>query len=395
VGFGEVACVPPFAFVEVEVPAGTSLAAVARAAGARPDVVESLNPHLVRGRTPPDRSASRVRVPPGTAAPCVAALEKARAGTDKLDTWVVRFGETLDDIARARGISVRELRKLNAVKDSAELRAGMSIVVPKSKPAAGKDGEKEAGGAAGAGDTNAEGDDTIIVAVPDRAFGFEGRERVFYRTRDGDNLEEIADAFGVRAEELVEWNNVDPGARLHPKMVLQIFVRKDFDPAGIMLLDAAKVRVVTLGSEEFLELETARRGKKRLYYTAKAGDTLAKLGRRYGLTPGDLARINRFSYNTELREGDRVVVYSPTGDAPREVSRGLTPEKKRPERRDVSSAPATATKPKPVAAERTTASARDPKKPGSKPPVATGKSIAATSKSTAPPAKSGAPAKKK
>ena len=105
-------------------------------------------------------------------------------------------------------------------------------------------------------------------------------------------------------------------------MVLQIFVRKDFDPAGVMLLDPAKVRVVTLGSEEFLELETARRGKKRLYYTAKGGDTLAKLGRRYGLTPGDLARINRFSYNTELHEGDRVVVYSPTGDAPREHDDG-------------------------------------------------------------------------
>jgi membrane-bound lytic murein transglycosylase D len=99
-----------------------------------------------------------------------------------------------------------------------------------------------------------------------------------------------------------------------------------------MLLDPAKVRVVTLGSEEFLELETARRGKKRLYYTAKGGDTLVKLGRRYGLTPGDLARINRFSYNTELHEGDRVVVYSPTGDAPRERAMGMTPGSKRPER---------------------------------------------------------------
>jgi membrane-bound lytic murein transglycosylase D len=117
-------------------------------------------------------------------------------------------------------------------------------------------------------------------------------------------------------------------------------VRKDFDPAGVLLLDPTKVRVVTLGSEEFLQLETARRGKKRLFYSAKAGDTLAKLGRRYGLTPGDLARINRFSYNTELREGDRVVVYSPTGDAPHEVTRGMTPGEKRPGR---ATAAATAT----------------------------------------------------
>src|SRR6185437_13825668 len=115
-------------------------------------------------------------------------------------------------------------------------------------------------------------------------------------------------------------------------MVLQIYVRKDFDPAGVLLLDPAKVRVVTCGSEEFLALEAARRGRKRLYYSAKAGDTLAKLGRRYGLTPGDLARINRFSYNTELHEGDRIVVYSPTGEAPRDVTHGMTPGEKRPGR---------------------------------------------------------------
>jgi membrane-bound lytic murein transglycosylase D len=202
-------------------------------------------------------------------------------------------------------------------------------------------------------------DDSVLVAVPDRSFSYEGRERVFYRARDGDSLDEIADAFGVRGEELIEWNNVDPGAKLHPRMVLQIFVRKDFDPAGVMLLDPTKVRVVTLGSEEFLELETARRGKKRLYYTAKGGDTLVKLGRRYGLTPGDLARINRFSYNTELHEGDRVVVYSPTGDVPHERTMGMTPGKKRPERAAPAAAhpPAAAKKKPPTAVAKTDAKA--------------------------------------
>jgi LysM repeat protein len=116
-------------------------------------------------------------------------------------------------------------------------------------------------------------------------------------------------------------------------MVRQVFVRKDFDPSSVMLLDPSHVRVVTLGSEEFLQLETARRGKKRLMYTCRSGDTLAKLGRRYGLTPGDLARINRFSYNTELHEGDHIVVYSPTGEPIHEVTRGMTPGERRPERK--------------------------------------------------------------
>jgi membrane-bound lytic murein transglycosylase D len=336
-GFTDVAADGPFSYEEVDVPAGTTFAAVARAAATRVEAVEALNPELVRGRTPPDRGVTRVRVPSGTAVTFAAGFEKSRTAADKLDVVVLRFGETLDDVARARGAPVRELRRLNTVKDSSELRAGMPIVVPRRM--AGKEGTKDSakdGAKDGERPSTRDGasdepDDSIVVAVPDRAFAYEGRERVFYRTRDGDDLDAIADAFGVRGEDLVDWNNLDPGAKLHPKMVLQIFVRKDFDPAGVVLVDASKVRVVTLGSEEFLELETARRGKKRLTYTAKPGDTLAKLGRRYGLTPGDLARINRFSTNTELHEGDRIVVYSPTGDAPHETTMGLTP-KKRPDR---------------------------------------------------------------
>jgi membrane-bound lytic murein transglycosylase D len=338
-GYAEVSPDAPFAYEEVDVPAGTSLATVARAAGTKSEVIEALNPQLQRDRTPPDRGVTKVRLPPGTSATYAASFDKTRNGADKLETVVLRFGETLEDVGRAHGASAKEIRKLNGVRDSVELRGGMAIMVPRRAPkeravkdAPSAEGEtvddstdKDAAAAGG-------GDSSIIVAVPDRSFGYDGRERVFYRTRDGDGLDEIADVFGVRPEDLVEWNNLDPDAKLHPRMVLQIFVRKDFDPAGVLLLDPAQVRVVTLGSEEFLQLETARRGKKRLFYIAKPGDTLAKLGRRYGLTPGDLARINRFSYNTELHEGDRVVVYSPTGDAPREVTMGMTPGKKRSER---------------------------------------------------------------
>jgi len=301
---------------------------VARAAGTKQDVVESLNPDLVRDRTPPDRGTVKVRLPPGTASAYIASFDKTRDG-DKVETVVLRFGETLDDVARAHGTTAKQLRKLNGVKDSVELRGGTAIVVPRAAGAAVAKNDNKP-------DSDKTGDDddtTTLVAVPDRSFNYDGRERVFYRTRDGDGLDEVADVFGVRAEDLVEWNNLDPAAKLHPGMVLQVFVRKDFDPSAVMLLDPGHVRVVTLGSEEFLELQTARRGKKRLLYTCKAGDTLAKLGRRYGLTPGDLARINRFSYNTELHDGDRIVVYSPTGEPIHEVTRGMTPGERRPERK--------------------------------------------------------------
>ena len=328
-GFGDVVLDPPFAYDAVTAPAGTALATVARAAGTKLDVIQALNPHLVRDRVPPGRTVEPVRVPPGTAAGYAEALEAASGPGDRMDTVVLRFGETIDDVARARRIAPRELRRLNGVKDGGELRAGVTVLVPRrgTTPPAGS-------GSPGPGEQPAEAsplavDEPVIVAVPDRVFSYEGRERVFYRTRDGDSLEEIGEVFGVRVDDLLEWNNLDGGAKLHPNMVLQMFVRRDFDPTGVVLLDAARVRVVTLGSDEFLELEAARRGKKRLFYQCKTGDTLARVGRRYGLTPGDLARINRFSYNSELRDGQRIVVYSPVGEPPREVSMGMSAANKR------------------------------------------------------------------
>jgi membrane-bound lytic murein transglycosylase D len=305
-GFADVPSDPPWTFDTVEVPAGTALTSLARAAGARPEVMEALNPELVRGRTPPDRGPSAVRIPAGSAELFTQAVSTVRSAGDRFEPMLLRFGETLDDVARARGVNPRELRRINGVSDTSELRGGTTILVP-TKP-----GTPVA--------TTTEEDDTILVAVPDRVSHTEGREAVFYRTRDGDTLEEVADAFSVSVDNLLEWNNIDAAAKLQPRLVLRVFVRKDFDRAGVMLLDPDKLRVVTLGSEEFLALEAARRGKTRLQYTARPGDTLAKIAKRYGLSPGDLARINRLSATTELGDGQKIIVYSPTPTLPREIT---------------------------------------------------------------------------
>jgi soluble lytic murein transglycosylase-like protein len=61
-GFGGVDGDAPLAYREVVAPGGTSLERVARWAGAPESVVAALNPHLVRGQTPPGRRWP-VRVP--------------------------------------------------------------------------------------------------------------------------------------------------------------------------------------------------------------------------------------------------------------------------------------------------------------------------------------------
>jgi membrane-bound lytic murein transglycosylase D len=313
-GFDSIAQDAPWEFDRVEVSSGISFASLARAAGTKPDVIEDLNPEYISGRVPPDRPTVVLRVPLGSANVFAKAAADARVG-ERAQSLVLRFGETLDDVAKARGCSVRELKRLNAVTDTAELRGGMTILVPARTATAVPAAPAASGDSA---------DDTILVAVPDRAFAYQGRERVFYRTRDGDTLADIAAVFDVTPDNIVEWNNIDPEAKLQPKLIFQLFVREGFDRANVMLLDLDKVRVVTLGSEEFLELEAARRGKTRLFYSARASDTLAKIAKRYGLTPGDLARVNRLSATSELTEGQKVVVYSPTPELPKEITAKVT-----------------------------------------------------------------------
>jgi membrane-bound lytic murein transglycosylase D len=320
-GFGDVAGDAPWAYDTIQVPAGTSFAALARGAGTRPEVIEALNPELLRERVPPDRGPSMVRIPLGSSNLYAQSIMQLRNSSERTEFVVLRFGETLDSVAKARGVSVRELKRLNGINDTADLKGGTTILVP-----------ARGGAPAPVANTTEEPDDTILVAVPERAAGSNGRERVFYRTREGDTLDEIADVFHVTNDELVAWNNLDPDAKLQPKLVLQIFVREGFDTTSVVLLNPDKVRVVTLGSQEFLDLEAARRGKTRLQYTARAGDTLAKIAKRYGLAPGDLARINRLSATNELNEGQKVVVYSPTPELPKEIteSHNATPKKPTP-----------------------------------------------------------------
>jgi hypothetical protein len=72
-GFHDLQYEEPLAFEEVVVPGGTSLADVARIAGVGTGVVEDLNPHFLRGQTPPDRRMA-VRVPVGQQQQVAAAL---------------------------------------------------------------------------------------------------------------------------------------------------------------------------------------------------------------------------------------------------------------------------------------------------------------------------------
>jgi len=315
-GYDDVAPDAPYAFDRVTVPSSTSVAAMAKAAGVSTAEIVALNPELRRNRTPPEPWPARV--PHGTGPRFEAAWEHNR---ELVKPFVVRFGERLDDIAAENGASVRELRALNGIDDSAEVRPGLTLVVP--------DGRKP---------LSPPPCDTTIVAVPDKDEVVAGRKRIFYRTLPQDSPTEIAAFFKIKPTELARWNNVDLDAKLASNMVLQLWVTPDFDTSKAALVDASRVRVVTVGSPEFFDLVEGRRGRKRLTYVVRKGDDLKRIGKKFNLTVADLERINRFgAAHTDLVVGQRLTVYVPMTAAEKAKAAcaltpgGLAPEPKEPE----------------------------------------------------------------
>ncbi len=310
-GMDKLKVLPPESWEEVSVPASMSLALIARAAGASEADVKRLNPHLRRGRTPPGEAGYVVRVPVGTKAETQRRIVELQTEWANHDAYVVAHGERFEDVATTFGISTSALRRLNGVEHESEITGGTVLVVPRiSAEQRAKNQAKARSKLLGSGIDQKDGE-SLIVPVPDKDFVLDGKQRVFYRVVTSDSLRTVAKAFGVSTEKLREWNGLDDDAKLHPKMVLMVWVSPTFDAEAhkVALLDESQLVIVTRGSPEHLDLAESRTGRVRVEYVAKGKEKLSDIAKRYGMGSHDLARINRISYDTTLSKGDSIIVY--------------------------------------------------------------------------------------
>ena len=299
---------PAVTFDKVAVSSGVSLQAVAAASSAGVAAIEALNPQLIARRTPPlplggkEPPRWEVRVPAGVGARAARSMPKVLEAEPKLERYLVRWGESLDDIAAFRGVTRGSLQALNGVRTGEAPRPGTLLFVP-ALPGTGT---------AAAENLLAEGPSARpLIVAPAQRFSYDDRRRVFYRVVLGDVLRDVASALGVRVDELCRWNRVDPGATLHEGMTLQAYLPRTRRPQGVFLLDEVDARVLEVGSDEFFAHFEGLKGRKRVELVAKEGDTFAALSRRYGLSAGMLERINHRSRTSPVRPGDRLVVYVP------------------------------------------------------------------------------------
>ncbi|MBW2730933.1 MAG: transglycosylase SLT domain-containing protein [Deltaproteobacteria bacterium] len=294
-GFSDVQPDAALSFDLVSAPRSLTLAQLARASGASIKTLQTLNPELRRGRTPPSKR-SWVRVPTGSTKRFYASL--GALGKLRYRPYAVVAGESLASIARRHRTSTSTLRRINGLRSEREVRPGLVLLVP-ARPRAHSTAKQ-----------NKAPQEPQIIALPPRGpTELEGRKRVFYRVVLGDTLAEIGQRLGVSADELARWNDVDRSARLISQMVLQAFITADQDVSGIRLLHGRDIKIVLTGGQEFLELHESRRGRRRVIYTVRKGDTLQRISRRFKLSVGSLARINRFSRSHKVQQGEKVTLY--------------------------------------------------------------------------------------
>jgi membrane-bound lytic murein transglycosylase D len=316
-GIGDVAPEPPESFDTVLVGPGTPLDAVARAAGVSIESIEAMNPQYLAGRTPPSvpgqRAPSyRVRVPSGRGKTATQSLALAPSELDGVVTYVVRAGDTAETIALAAGTNEAKVRALNRIGSQEVLAAGTVMLVPQQdrRPL----------------EPEAPREDVVVVSK--RIAAPAGKDRLFYRVVSGDTLGKVADAFKVTRLELLAWNALDEAARLVPGMTLQVFVKQG-ENVRVRCVKDRDARVLVAGTPEFFDYYEGLNGKKRIVVAAREGDSLASVGRRYGMTVGWMERVNRRSRTDKLEPGESLVVYTDravSSSAPVEVAMAKLPE---------------------------------------------------------------------
>lgn len=303
-GVFEITTVPPEAPVtweDVEVQRSLPLSAIAREAQVSESTLRELNPALLRNRTPPPSAQTPfvLHVPQGRGAAVRTGI--ARIETPATRAYVLRHGETLDEVAARFGTRTAQLLSLSGLSNDRGVGPGTMLLVPDRVPVT----------ESAAAPREVAFDAALAAITPP-----EGARRVWLRVSSPDALAGVARALQVGADDLARWNNLDPHARVHSEMWLQAFVTRSPDDTA-RTYSEAEVALVDRASEGFHDRSVAAAGQVRLRVTAAADDTFASLAARYGTTPARLERINRRGQRDPLTPGETVVVYADPARATR------------------------------------------------------------------------------
>jgi membrane-bound lytic murein transglycosylase D len=277
----------PLRFDIIRIDKSTDLRLIAKAGGCTYRTIQELNPAMKRWATPPDMVVE-LKVPPGTGEAILAAL--ADIPEEDLVSWHkhrVRDGETLSQIASRYEISLRELKRINEIKNVHRIRAGNIILIP----------VKDAGAAEQAANEPKYRDEPNL---PDKITmktynAPDGYEKIIYTVKRNDTLSEIADRYHVGLSKLRRWNELRYSSLIRPGQKLVIYV-----PPGN---DASAEEPVIAQSDP------PREGMRLVYHIVSRGETLTSICRQYNKSLPDILSWNAGMRKDRLFPGDRIAIW--------------------------------------------------------------------------------------
>ena len=182
-----------------------------------------------------------------------------------------------------------------------------------------------------------------LVAPPD-SIGVEYRNNkmlIRHRVTPGETLYGLARRYKVPVENIVEANSGQKGQLVTGQIVLVPRERVVLTPAPA---PRKAVAVAAPVSAAVRALPTDTHGNR--VYKVAAGMTLYGIARRFQTTPAELARLNGFAANYNVRVNEEVIIAAPaTGAAGPPAPVAATPRPAAPAPRPATPAPAPASRP--------------------------------------------------
>ena len=262
----------PFRYDPVTVSRPVDLRAVADALGLGVGAIEELNPHVLRGVTPPDRSDFVLYVPHGMGEMLRAALPGIPEAKRVL--WArheVRRGETLSRIAARYDTSAQAVAQANGISVRTLIHPGQTLVIPQ--------------GPVGRYDSSLSDSPRASRSSSSRRRRSSGDG--VYRVERGDTLSTIATNHGVGVNALASANGLSLRSVIRPGQRLTIPGR---------------------GASSENPSQRASNGNGGRQHRVRSGETLWGLSQRYGTSIGKLRDANPYLAERELRAGDHLII---------------------------------------------------------------------------------------
>ena len=216
------------------------------------------------------RTIGRYALRYGTTGVALAAASIAASATAASadDSYEVRSGDTVSQIARDTGTSAQAIRAANSLDAQLRIRAGQTLTIPSGQSSAAP---------AQASATSPAASHTVVT---------------------GDTVSGIARSYGTTASAIVSANGLDSRAFIRAGQVLTI-------PSGQSPSVPAQASAPTVGGSS---------------HTVVAGDTVSGIARAYGTTQSAVVSANGLDTRGFIRAGQTLAIPGAGGGAPQTVS---------------------------------------------------------------------------